>query len=99
MSTLKQLIESNKLYFYKCLKIRDKASNIVAFTTNDSQDKLLKIIEDHEAKYPNEATRPTLYIIILKARQLGFSTATEGIFFKKLNFGFNKVAMIVSFDE
>jgi hypothetical protein len=99
MNELKRLIDDNKLYFYKCLKIRDKGSNIVAFTTNDSQDKLLKIIEDHEAKYPDEVTRPTLYIIILKARQLGFSTATEGIFFKKLNFGFNKVAMIVSFDE
>ncbi len=99
MSALKELVDDNKLYFYKCLKIRDKGGNIVAFTTNDAQDKLLKIIEDHEAKYPDESTRPTLYIIILKARQLGFSTATEGIFFKKLNFSFNKVAMIVSFDE
>lgn len=99
MSALKQLIDNDNLYFYKCLKIRDKGSNIVAFTTNTAQERLLKIIKDHELQYPDEATRPTLYIIILKARQLGFSTVTEGVFFKKLNFGFNKVAMIVSFDE
>ncbi len=96
---LKLLMNDYKVYFESCLKIRDKTGTIVPFTTNHAQDRLLKIIEDWKASEPDESKRPTLYIIILKARQLGFSTATEGVFFHDLNFSFNKVAMIVSFDE
>lgn len=96
---LRKLRDDYKLYFRKCLKIRNKNSEIVPFVTNPSQDKLIKIVEDWKAKYPDERTRPTLYIIILKARQLGFSTATEGIFFHDLHFSYNTVAMIVSFDD
>ena len=99
MSALKQLMTEYKLYFNKCLKIRDKAAQIVPFVTNAAQDRLLTIINDWKASEPDESKRPTLYIIILKARQLGFSTATEGVFFHDLNFSFNKVAMIVSYDE
>lgn len=99
MSALNQLIDDYKLYFNKCLKIRNKDAQVVPFQTNEAQDRLLKIIDDWKASEPDETKRPTLYIIILKARQLGFSTATEGVFFHDLNFSFNKVAMIVSFDE
>jgi hypothetical protein len=99
MSALKLLIKDYKLYFNKCLKIRNKDAQVVPFQTNEAQDRLLKIINDWKASEPDETKRPTLYIIILKARQLGFSTATEGVFFHDLNFSFNKVAMIVSFDE
>lgn len=100
MSTaLKMLIDDYKLYFNRCLKIRNKDAQIVPFDTNEAQDRLLKIIDDWKALEPDESKRPTLYIIILKARQLGFSTVTEGVFFHDLNFSFNKVAMIVSFDE
>lgn len=96
---LKMLMDDYKLYFNKCLKIRTKEAKVLPFETNDAQDRLLKIINDWKASEPDESKRPTLYIIILKARQLGFSTATEGVFFHDLNFSFNKVAMIVSFDE
>ena len=96
---LKRLMQNRKLYFSKCLKIRDKESNIVAFTTNPSQEKLIAIVEAWEKKYPKKTERPTLYIIILKARQIGFSTATEAIFFHQLHFSFNKVAMVVSYDD
>jgi hypothetical protein len=99
MSVLRELVDDYRLYFKSCLKIRNKDAQIVPFETNEAQDRLLKIIEDWKASEPDESKRPTLYIIILKARQLGFSTATEGVFFHDLNFGFNKVAMIVSFDE
>lgn len=99
MSALKQLMSDYNLYFNKCLKIRNKDAQIVPFQTNDAQDRLIKIINDWKASELDETKRPTLYIIILKARQLGFSTATEGVFFHDLNFSFNKVAMIVSFDE
>jgi hypothetical protein len=99
MSTLKVLKDSYRTYFTKCLKIRNKEAQIVPFQTNEAQDRLIGIIEDWKAAEPDESKRRTLYIIILKARQLGFSTATEGVFFHDLNFSFNKVAMIVSFDE
>ncbi len=99
MSALKQLIGDYNLYFEKCLKIRNKDAQVVPFITNEAQDRLIKIINDWKASESDESKRPTLYIIILKARQLGFSTATEGVFFHDLNFSFNKVAMIVSFDE
>lgn len=99
MSALNSFVGDYNLYFEKCLKIRNKDAQIVPFQTNEAQDKLIKIINDWKASEPNESKRPTLYIIILKARQLGFSTATEGVFFHDLNFSFNKVAMIVSFDE
>ena len=81
MHPLLQLQADTKLYFAKSLKIKDKQADIITFQTNDSQDKLIKIIEDHYKKYSNPLTRPTLYIIILKARQQGMSTATEGVFF------------------
>lgn len=99
MDNLKVLANDYKTYFQKCLKIRDKSSRITPFKTNSAQDRLIKIIEDWKRSEPDESKRPTLYIIILKARQLGFSTATEGVFFHDLNFSFNKVAMVVSFDE
>lgn len=99
MNALQTLIDDYQTYFKSCLKIRNKEAQITPFETNEAQDRLIKIIEDWKASEPDETLRPTLYIIILKARQLGFSTATEGVFFHDLNFSFNKVAMIVSFDE
>jgi hypothetical protein len=56
-------------------------------------------VEDWKKQYPDPLKRPTLFIIILKARQVGFSTVVEAIFFHELNFSPNKVAMIVSYDE
>src|SRR4051794_29631442 len=99
MSALRQLMSDYNLYFEKCLKIRTKDAKVEPFIINDAQGRLIKIINDWKASESDESKRPTLYIIILKARQLGFSTATEGVFFHDLNFSFNKVAMIVSFDE
>lgn len=93
------LMTDYDLYFSKCLKIRNKEAQIVPFEMNHAQHRLIQIINDWKSSEPDESKRPTLYIIILKARQLGFSTATEGVFFHDLNFSFNKVAMIVSFDE
>lgn len=99
------LKNDNHLYFRKCLKIKDKKARIVPFTINDSQDRLNKIINDHYEKYPSADERPTLYVIILKARQQGMSTFTEGVYFKGITLGlpnddpFNKVAMIVSYDD
>lgn len=102
---LLKLKQDNHLYFRKCLKIKDKKARIVPFTINDSQDRLNKIINDHYEMYPSADERPTLYVIILKARQQGMSTFTEGVYFKGITLGlpnddpFNKVAMIVSYDD
>ena len=102
---LRKLKDDNHLYFRKCLKIKDKKAHIVPFDINDSQGRLNQIILDHYTKYPDPDKRPTLYIIILKARQQGMSTATVGVFFKAITIGmpgdtpYQKTAMVISYDE
>ncbi len=86
-------------YFSECLKIRDKNGNIIAFVPNEHQGRVIDIVENWKREYPDERIRPTLFIIILKARQIGFSTCIEGIFFHELHFNRNKIAMVVSYDE
>src|SRR5690348_8463812 len=105
MHPLLELQKSTHLYFAKALRIKNKNAEIIQFITNDSQDLLIGIIEAHYEKYPDPKTRPTLYIIILKARQQGMSTATEGVFFKAITIGmpgdtpYQKTAMVISYDE
>lgn len=106
LSKIPQFLKNNKLYFKECLRIKEKElSEVIPFETNYAQDKLLEIIENHYAKYPIAKKRPTLYIIVLKARQQGISTATEGVLFKAITLGIadslpnNKIAMVVSFDD
>lgn len=97
--------KDTRLYFSKALKIRDKNANIIPFNVNWSQEQLIDIIDKHYREYPDPLTRPTLYIIILKARQEGMSTCTEGIFFKGVTIGLendtplNKIAVVISYDE
>lgn len=106
-STLNKIVEQSirleyqkyyKPFFSNCLKIRDKNSNIIAFNVNVEQEELIKIIEEWKEKYPDPAERPTLYIVIPKPRQVGYSTVTEAVFFHDLCFSENKVAMIISYD-
>lgn len=54
------------------LKIRDKKSRLIPFKTNTAQIEFNRIIEEDR-----KAGKPLRYII-LKARQLGMSTFTEG---------------------
>jgi hypothetical protein len=88
-----------KTYCRECLRIRDKNGNIIALVPNEHQDKIIDIVESWKKQYPDPLKRPTLFIMILKARQVGFSTIVEAIFFHELNYSKNKVAMIVSYDE
>ena len=60
-----------KVYIPNFLKIRTKEGEIVNFIPNQPQRKLRDTIEDLRSK--NKPVR----IIILKARQMGFSTYTE----------------------
>ena len=59
-------------YIEHCLKIRTKSGAVVPFRLNPAQRKLYEA-----ARRQQEAGRG-VRIIILKARQLGFSTLTEG---------------------
>lgn len=64
-------------YIEEYIKIRDKNSKIIQLKLNKAQIKLYNIIK--EQKKANKAVR----IIILKARQMGFSTLTEAVLFKE----------------
>ena len=68
---------NTKKYIEEYVKIRNKNSKIIALKLNEPQLKYYNIIK--ELKKQNKPVR----IIILKARQMGFSTVTEAIFFKE----------------
>lgn len=74
---LKKLINSNRDYIENCLKIVSKEGNLIPFKLNCGQVIVDDIIKDLEAK-----GKP-VRLIVLKARQLGISTYTEGYIFKK----------------
>lgn len=63
-------------YIESYLKIKDKRANIVPFKLNAAQLKLYSAV-----KKQYEAGKP-VRIIILKARQMGFSTLSEALIFK-----------------
>lgn len=62
-------------YIERFLKIRNKAGKVVPLKLNKPQQKLYAVF-----KQQWDAGKP-VRIIILKARQMGFSTLTEAIFF------------------
>lgn len=68
---------NTKKYIEEYVKIRNKKSKIISLKLNEPQLKYYNII-----KSLKEQGKP-IRIIILKARQLGFSTATEAILFKE----------------
>ena len=84
---------NTKKYIEKYVKIRDKAGGIIDFKLNEPQQKLYDIIKREKAK--NKPVR----IIILKARQMGFSTLTESILFKETATKFNVNTGIVAHKE
>lgn len=81
---------NTKLYIEKYLKIQDKNSKIVSFKMNKPQMKLYNALKkQYEQGKPQRA-------IVLKARQMGFSTLTEGIIFKKTVTAFNVKSGIIT---
>ena len=84
---------NNKKYIESYIKIRDKAGSIIDFTLNEPQQRLYDIIkEQRKLKKP-------VRIIILKARQMGFSTLTESILFKETATKFNINTGIIAHKE
>jgi len=88
--------QDTEIYFKKNFKIKDKRSSVmIPFEINESQRKLKDIID----KWDNTGKKQTLYIIILKSRQQGFSTYAEADFFKRILHEKNKIAMVISYDD
>lgn len=68
---------NTKKYIESFLKIKNKDSKIIPFKLNTPQQRLYDVIKEQKEKH-----KP-VRIIILKARQMGFSTLTEAILFKE----------------
>ena len=81
---------NTKLYIEKYIKIRNKEGKIVDFKLNNPQNKLYDIIKEQK-----KAGKP-VRVIILKARQMGFSTLTESILFKETVTKFNRRTGIIT---
>ena len=82
-----------KDYIESCLKIKTKSGTVVPFRLNDAQRKLYAV-----AKRQQDEGKP-VRLIILKARQLGFSTLTEGLIFHACATRKNVNALIVAHRE
>lgn len=84
---------NTKAYIENYIKIRDKKNNIVPLVLNEPQLKYYNVIKEmYQQKKP-------IRIIILKARQMGFSTETEAIIFKNVVTHHNYNAGIVAHKE
>ena len=84
----------NARNFIQCfLKIRTKKGDIIGLVLNPPQLRLYEAIREQW-----EAGRP-IRIIILKARQMGFSTLTAAIIFWLVVTNFNRTAMVVAHEE
>lgn len=81
---------NTKKYIEKYIKIRNKEGKIVSFRLNKPQQKLYNIIKEQK-----QARKP-VRVIILKARQMGFSTLTESILFKETVTKFNRRTGIIT---
>lgn len=84
---------NTKQYIEKYVKIRDKSGKIIDFKMNEPQLRLYDII-----KKLKQEQKP-IRIIILKARQMGFSTQTESILFKETATKFNINTGIITHQE
>ena len=82
-----------RTYIEKCLWIKNKAGQLQRLTLNPPQEKLYGVVRE-QAK----AGRP-IRIIILKARQEGFSTLTEALIFHGAVTHTNREALIVAHRE
>lgn len=89
---MKKNINTRK-YIEEYVKIRDKNSNIIPLKLNEPQLKLYNII-----KMQKKLGKP-VRVVILKARQMGFSTETEAIFFKETVTKANTNTAIVAHKE
>ena len=90
MSEVLSVLLNCALYIATFLVIRAKDGSIIPFRMNQPQRRLYETIREQWRK-----GKP-VRIIILKARQMGFSTLTEAIIFWMTATAFNVEAMIVA---
>lgn len=83
-------LKNSRFYIERFLKIRTKDAQIIPFELNQPQLKLYNLIKN-QAK----AEKP-IRIIILKARQMGFSTLTEGIIFHRTITKSNVTSLVIA---
>lgn len=82
-----------KQYMERFLKIRDKNGNVIDFKLNPPQRRMYEAIAAQwRAKKP-------VRVIVLKARQMGFSTLTEALIFFLTATAGNTESMIVAHKE
>ena len=84
---------NTKKYIETYLKIRDKSGNVIDLILNEPQMKLYNVIK--QQKRDGKPVR----IVILKARQMGFSTAVESILFKETATKFNVNTGIITHQD
>lgn len=75
MSSLIDLMADSKTYIENLLKIQDKRNNLVPLVFNSAQNKL------YDEYMRQKKLGQPIRIIILKARQMGFSTAVSALFY------------------
>lgn len=76
MKDVYKVLTNPKLYIEHFLKIKTKENKVVSFRLNAAQLRLYHLVENlRKDKKP-------IRIIILKARQMGFSTLTEGLIYQ-----------------
>lgn len=87
---IQKILLNCALYILHFLKIRDKDGNVIPLRLNKPQKRLYDAISRQW-----KAGKP-VRIIILKARQMGFSTLTEAVIFWLAATAFHKECMIVA---
>ena len=88
--TPEDLVADRELYFETCIRIRDQKKRIVPLVLKPAQQKLFAAI-DHERR---NGRLP--YIIILKARREGFSTAVQAENFREAHLGKNSNSLVIA---
>lgn len=82
-----------RAYMAACLKIKDKKGSIVPLKLNKPQERLYQQIRELE-----DMGIP-VRVLVLKARQMGFSTVIEGINFWDAATSFNCQCMVVAHQD
>lgn len=86
-------LRDGRAYIERFLKIRTKDSKLIPFRLNKPQQKLMRAVETQRKK-----GKP-VRIIILKARQMGFSTLVGGLIFADTATRFNADSLIIAHKE
>lgn len=90
VDALAQLLGDEQFYIEELLKIQDKSGHVVPFIFNRAQQKL------YDAYLSARREKRPVRFIILKARQLGFSTWISALFFHRCATNENTHAMIIT---